>query len=99
MGLNSVSKDDLDARNRKYNSLSTNSDDVTPEAMEAYRMNKIRSDDPMAKYMQEKRDEEAKNGGMDGMEADDMDGAVGGADDDSSDKEEVRSRKRKRKKK
>lgn len=37
-----------DERKRKYNSL--REDDVTAEEMEAYRMKKVRADDPMANY-------------------------------------------------
>jgi len=40
-----------DERKRKYNSLA--SDDVTAEEMEAYRIKKVRADDPMANYVDE----------------------------------------------
>eukprot|EP00873_Tetraselmis_striata_P001944 jgi/Tetstr1/422208/TSEL_013060.t1 len=40
--------DDADERKRGYNSLKANDTDVTPEEMEAWRMKKKRTDDPMA---------------------------------------------------
>jgi len=41
-----------DERNRGYNSLGGDGiAEVSPEEYEAYRLTKVRSDDPMAKFM------------------------------------------------
>ncbi|KAJ1446572.1 Pre-mRNA splicing Prp18-interacting factor-domain-containing protein [Pelagophyceae sp. CCMP2097] len=53
--LKKAGKDD--DRKRKYNS--SESTEVTPEDMEAYRRSKINSNDPMAKFMQQQQDEDA----------------------------------------
>lgn len=41
---------ETDERKRKYNSLGSG-EEVTPEEMEAYRMTRLRADDPMAKML------------------------------------------------
>lgn len=43
-------KAETDERKRKYNSLA-GGEEVTPEEMEAYRMTRMRADDPMAKML------------------------------------------------
>merc|ERR1712014_536690 len=40
-----------DERNRAYSSLGVDTAEVSPEEYEAYRLTKMRSDDPMAKFM------------------------------------------------
>lgn len=51
-------KFDSDERKRKYNSLE--SDNVTAEEMEAYRMTKVRANDPMANYVDPEADDAAQ---------------------------------------
>ena len=50
-----------DDRERKYHSLNLD-DDVTAEDMEAYRMTKIRKDDPMAKFLEGNNEDDNDNG-------------------------------------
>ena len=45
-------------KKRGYHSLSANKADVTPEEMEAYRMKRIRADDPMLKFKSLEEEEE-----------------------------------------
>jgi pre-mRNA-processing factor SLU7 len=47
-----------DEKKRGYHSLSANKADVTPEEMEAYRMKRIRADDPMLKFKSLEGEEE-----------------------------------------
>lgn len=47
-------KEATDERERKYNSVGADAYDVTEEEMEAYRMTRIRKDDPMAKFLENK---------------------------------------------
>ena len=47
-----------DEKKRGYNSLSANQVDVTPEEMEAYRLKRIRADDPMLQFKSLEDEEE-----------------------------------------
>mmetsp|Transcript_8679 Transcript_8679/g.22403 ORF Transcript_8679/g.22403 Transcript_8679/m.22403 type:complete len:551 (+) Transcript_8679:68-1720(+) len=52
--------DEADDKKRRYNSLSgSNNVDLTPEEMEAYKMKKVRHDDPMLKFLQSQDAEDA----------------------------------------
>lgn len=42
----------MDERKRSYNPMDINVHEPTEEEMEAYRLMKTRSDDPMAKYLE-----------------------------------------------
>jgi hypothetical protein len=60
---------DGDERKHKFNSLNAGSYDVTAEELEAYKMSKGRSDDPMAKFQDDS----------------DVDGSAGSTDSSDSD--------------
>ena len=51
-----AAKAEPDERKRKYNSLA-GGEEVSAEDMEAYRVTRVRADDPMAKYLASRDDE------------------------------------------
>jgi len=87
--------DETDDRKRKYHSLKVD-DDVTAEDMEAYRMTKMRKDDPMAQFMADNA--AAVDSGDEAEESDDDGDAAAAAAAERRRQKQERKKKKKKKK-